>query len=57
MPLRYAGGVWGIRAHLTTKLDRRALSRNTVTDQLARGDLEYSVDQTAAQAISGPWPG
>lgn len=57
MPLRYAGGVWWIRAHLTTKLDRRALSRNTVTDQLARGDLEYSVDQAAAQAISGPWPG
>lgn len=47
MPLRYEDGVWWVRAHLTTKLDRPGLSLDTVTDQLARGDLQFSIDQAA----------
>lgn len=54
MPLRYEGGVWWVRAHLTTKLDGPGLSLDTVTDQLARGDLEFSIDQAAGTGEFGP---
>ncbi|MGE2715802.1 phosphodiesterase [Mycolicibacterium litorale] len=54
MPLRYQGGVWWLRARLTTHLDRPGLSLDTITDRLARGDLEYSVEQAAGTGEFGP---
>lgn len=54
MPLRYQDGVWWLRARLTTKLDSPGLSLDSVTDQLARGDLEFSVDQAAGTGEFGP---
>ncbi|MDY6871666.1 MAG: hypothetical protein SV966_14550 [Actinomycetota bacterium] len=54
MPLRYEGGVWWVRAHLTTKLDRAGLWLDTVADQLGRGDGEYSIDQAAGTGEFGP---
>lgn len=54
MPLRYEGGVWWLQARLTTKFDRPGLSLDTVTDQLSRGDLEYTVDQAAGTGEFSP---
>lgn len=54
MPLRYEGGVWWVRAHLTTKLDNPGLSLDTITDQLGRGELVFSIDQAAGTGEFGP---
>ncbi|WP_167759595.1 phosphodiesterase [Mycobacterium sp. PS03-16] len=54
MPLRYDGGVWWLRATLVTALDGSGLSLDTITEQLSRGDLVYSIDQAAGSGAFGP---
>lgn len=54
MPLRYKGSLWWLRARLTTTLDRAGLSLDTITDRLARGELEYGVDQAAGTGEFAP---
>lgn len=47
MPLGHQGGVWWVRARLTTPLGTPGLSLDTITDRLARGDLQFDVEQAA----------
>jgi hypothetical protein len=45
MPLRCEGDVWWVRARLATELEGPGMSLDTITDRLARGDLEFDVEQ------------
>lgn len=54
MPLGFGGGVWWIRARLTTQLGVGGLSLDTISDQLARGTLDFEIEQAAGAGTFGP---
>jgi hypothetical protein len=45
MPLRYDGGVWWIRARLTTQIGEPGLSLDTIRNQIDSGGIAFDVDQ------------
>jgi hypothetical protein len=47
MPLRYQGGVWWVRARLSTVIDTPGLSLATVADQIASGGIDFDIEQAA----------
>jgi hypothetical protein len=47
MPLRYQGGVWWVRARLSTVIDTPGLSLATVEDQIASGGIDFDIEQAA----------
>jgi hypothetical protein len=51
MPLRFDGGLWWIRARLSTQIDEPGLSLDTIRNQIDSGILEFDVEQ--ARGLSG----
>ena len=47
MPLRYQGGVWWVRARLSTVIDTPGLSLATVADQITSGGIDFDIEQAA----------
>jgi hypothetical protein len=54
MPLRYAGDLWWVRGRLATELDGPGMSLDTITDRLARGDLEFDIEQAPGTGAFEP---
>jgi hypothetical protein len=50
MPLRYQGGVWWVRARLSTVIDTPGLSLATVADQITSGEIDFDIEQAAGTA-------
>jgi hypothetical protein len=46
-PLGFGGGVWWVRARLTTKIDEPGLSLDTIRNQIDSGGIEFDIDQAA----------
>ncbi len=47
MPLRYAGGVWWVRARLVTDLGAPGLSLVAMKDQIDSGEVDFDIEQAA----------
>ena len=47
MPLRYQGGVWWVRARLSTVIDTPGLSLAAVADQITSGGIDFDIEQAA----------
>jgi hypothetical protein len=56
MPLRYQGGVWWVRARLSTVIDTPGLSLAAVADQITSGGIDSTSNRPQAQATSCHWP-
>ncbi|MCP2623947.1 phosphodiesterase [Mycolicibacterium smegmatis] len=47
MPYRFDGGLWWLRARLTTPIDGSGLSVDAVADQIQSGSVDFDIDQAA----------
>lgn len=47
MPYRFDGGLWWLRARLTTPIDGSGLSVDAVADQIRSGSVDFDIDQAA----------
>ena len=56
MPLRYQGGVWWVRARLSTVIDTPGLSLAAVADQITSGGIDFDIEQAAGTGDSCHWP-
>lgn len=45
MPLRFNGGIWWVRARLTTKIDEPGLALDTIRNQIDSGEITFDVEQ------------
>jgi hypothetical protein len=54
MPLRFHGGVWWLRARLTTDLSIRGLSLDLIREQISSGAVDFDVEQAAGSGKFRP---
>lgn len=54
MPLRFAGGIWWVRARLVTKVDEPGLSLDTIRKQIDSGEIAFAIEQAAGTGGFSP---
>jgi hypothetical protein len=54
MPLRYSGRYWWVRARMTTEIPGSGLSLERISEQLAHGSIEYSLEQACGSGAFEP---